>query len=367
MAKVRSAIAQYESQVKSERLRMRYEAQTARGEMLAPKGTFGYSDEHRGKLEPAEAEEIRAAYAAVDAGRTVGSIVRDWNERHIPQRKGSKKWTYAHLNSILKRARNAGLVVDRDGNLIAGVVGKWEAIVEPEVFERVQLILSDPGRKSSPGFQPVYLSSGLARCGVCGRVMRSNTTTDARRGTRYPILRCSAVKHGERHASARVSDLEPLVRRAVIAAFTFGPAQLFPKEEGVNISGLQQTLRTVLERQSELLDLWREGVITKAELTAQRAKLKPEEDDIRNRIESARSTSATASMLIDLRAGVFSNGKASLSSAVDLKTELGVRFDALHIEQRRRLVSQLLEIVVHPGRNSDKYEVRHRVVTSLNS
>lgn len=374
LAKILSAVNQLESDIKSERLLMHYAARTAAGNMQAPKGTFGYDDEDRSRLVPWEADLIRAAYRAVGCeGRTVGSIVREWNDTKVRQRKSGTRWTYAHLNSILRRPRNAGLIMDRGGDLVEQyqegklVLGNWEPIVDVETWRTVQAILNAPGRKTSPGFQPVYLSSGIASCAVCGSPMRSNTATDSRRGTRVKILRCTGAKKGERHASARLDELDPIVRKAVIDAFAFGPSNLFPDSAGIDLAALQNALDDTLGAQQSVLDHEEAGRISHAVAAARLGKLKVAEDQARAAIEEARSSSSAAHMLVDLRSGMLDGRrrKASYSGAAELLSELGRRFDALHIEQQRRLVRQLINVRVLPGRGA-KYEVTHIVVTSLN-
>jgi site-specific DNA recombinase len=371
LAKMLSAVGQLESDLKSERLLMHYSALTMSGNMQAPKGTFGYDDTDRSKVVPVEAALIKAAYLAVATeGRTVGSVVREWNDKAVPHRKGGKRWTYAHLNSILRRPRNAGFIADRAGNLIERdeggneIFGKWETIIDVETWRTVQAILDTPGRKTSPGFQPVYLSSGIARCAVCGSAMRSNTATDKRRGTRLQILRCSSARKGERHASGRLDVLEPKVRQAVLMAFAFGPANLFPDTPGVDIAALQKALDDVLEAQTRVLDHEDQGRISHAVAVMRLNKLRVQETEAREAIEKARASSSTAHMLVDLRRGMFDGTTASFDGTAALVEELGRRFDSLHIEQRRRLVQQLVEITITPGR-AHKFHLTQRVVTSL--
>jgi site-specific DNA recombinase len=372
-----SLMAAYESRVKSERLLDHYAKAAEKGTIQAPKGTYGYQDADRSKVEPKEAARIKAAYEAVDSGLTVGSVVTLWNEKRYPQRKGGTKWTYAHLNGILRRPRNAGLVF-RDGQELEGVVGKWERIVEPELWRRVNLILSDENRRTSPGFKPVWLSSSTAKCGVCGSAMRSNTATDKRRGTRYPVIRCSAATSGERHASARLLDardkegnlihrgLEPLVRAEVIRAFLWGGDSLLPKEKNIDVSALLSARTAISEEKMTVMSYRRDGLLTPAEERKQLTDLTVRSEAIGAQIEKARAEHSSAAMLVDLRDGFrYDGNRVSLEVAGELSHQLGERFDALHIEKRRLLVAELLDIVVAPGRG-DKFVIVHRVVKGLN-
>ncbi|WAB80803.1 recombinase family protein [Microcella daejeonensis] len=354
------AVSQYQSAMKSEAVRNAVKLKREKGEYQAPKGTFGYDDEDRSKLVPWEADLIKEAYLLVADGRTVGSIVREWNEKGVPQRKGGARWQYAHLNNILKRPRNAGLV-DPDGEPI----GKWEAIVEPELWHTVQQVLATR-KGTAPGFQPVHLSSGHARCGVCGSSMRSNTATDSRRGTRVKILRCAAAKKGERHASAHLMDLEALVHKEVIAAFLFGGDLLMPRHEGMDVDAMLTKLQRVQADVQDVYDDFDADLITAAVKRERLVQLKERREQIEEQLEEARQSNASAHMLLDLHRRIFTPGRVSLDDAVTARQQLAERFDALHIEQRRMLVAKLLDIRVLPGRGLQKYFVTHTVVTSLN-
>jgi DNA invertase Pin-like site-specific DNA recombinase len=379
LAKMLSAVAQLESALKSQRLLMHYEGRRTSGTFQAPSGTFGYLREN---VVDWEAQLIREAYEAIDAGKKMGSIVTLWNKNKVKQRKkGQNGWTYAHIRSILQRPRNAGLVADKEGNIIEGLVGQWEPILKGtaedpkagiKLWQRVNHIISDPSRKTSPGFTPRWLGAGHAKCGICGKGMKSNTVSDSRAGTRYSILKCSRVDKtdGVRHPSARNEHLDALIRAEVLNAFAYGPASLFREEGGPDIGTMQMELAKLTAKREEIRADYRAEIITRAEYVADLKATDAPMKALQERLDAAVATSASASMLVDLRAGLRDeNGRAPIEAMGDLKLELGRRFDALDIEQRRRLVGQLLDIRVHGGRmetNPNKYEIRHTRVLSLN-
>ncbi|MCJ1706895.1 recombinase family protein [Microbacterium sp. VKM Ac-2923] len=151
LAKILSPISEFESHVRAQRLLMHYEGKRISGTFQAPPGTFGYEREN---VVEWEAQLIREAYEAIDQGRTMGSIVRQWNAAAVPQRKkGKNDWSDAHIRSILQRPRHAGLMADKDGVIIDGLVGQWEPIVDVELWQRVNHVISDPKRRSSPGIR----------------------------------------------------------------------------------------------------------------------------------------------------------------------------------------------------------------------
>lgn len=389
LADVLSAIARFESAVKRERLLMHYDGKRTSGTFQAPPGTFGYLREN---VVEWEAQLIREAYEAIDSGRTMGSIVRQWNKAEVPQRKkGKHGWSYAHIRSILQRPRNAGMVADKDGSLIRVVneetgeemplIGQWEAILQGtdedpdagiDLWQRVNHIINDPSRATSPGFTPRWLGAGHAKCGICGKPMKSNTVSDSRAGTRYSILKCSrAVKDGTRHPSARNEDLDALIRAAIIDAFAYGTASQFQEAGAPDVGATHMELAKINAKREEAKELWREEVFSKAEMTAELKRTEAPMKALQDRLNDAVANSASASMLVDLRAGLrTTDRRASLAGMAELKAELGRRFDSLDIEQRRRLVGQHLTIRVNGGRmttNPDKYRIEHVTVTSLNS
>jgi hypothetical protein len=76
------------------------------------------------------------------------------------------EWSAETLREVLLRPRNAGLLVYR-GKVVEGVQAPWEPIVDPEVFEAVRLLLTEPARRTGPGAAPRWLGYGIYRCGVC--------------------------------------------------------------------------------------------------------------------------------------------------------------------------------------------------------
>jgi site-specific DNA recombinase len=383
LAKVLSALAEFESAVKTQRLLMHYEGLRVKGALQAPAGTFGYQG---AEVVPWEADLVRRAYETVDDGGTIFSIFRSWNldaykGGPVPQRKkGALGWTHAHVRTILLRPRNARLVADRDGNLIRTedgelLLGQWTEIVPVDLWMRVHAKLTDKERSPGPGFTPRILSGGIATCGMCGFKMRSNTAVDKRAGTRVKILRCSNPVRAKdengkpvRHPSAHVDDLDAMIRQQVLYAFALGPSEAFKDDNAPDVLALEGELSRYRRNRQNVLDLLDEGVITKAEAALRLEKWAEPIRTTEERLKAATSASATAHMLVDLRAEFIDSEthRASFDGFGDLVAKLGERFDALPIKKRRDLVATLLDVEVHRGKGTQKYSIRHKVVTSLN-
>ena len=113
---------------------------------------------------PTEAKLLAEAYRKFNAGSTISSLAKFWNDEGITSPRGNR-WTGAAVRALLVSARNAGLR-EYDGQVVGK--GTWPAIVEPEVWEQARRKVKDPTRRTSPQASGrKYLLSGIARCGVC--------------------------------------------------------------------------------------------------------------------------------------------------------------------------------------------------------
>jgi site-specific DNA recombinase len=208
LARILSALAEFESAVKSDRLRQHYEGSRVRGEQFAGRRPFGYlgTGADMATPHPDEAPLVRRAYDTIASGGSVYSVAKAWNDAGLPTIGGAARWSHAAVRAILTRPRNAGLVVHR-GEVVDGVQGEWEPLVSVEQWRAVQDLLSDPVRRTNRGRKPVHLLGGLIECGTCGGAMRSNTARDKRSKSVAPVVhyRCTGLPdrraEGVQHAT----------------------------------------------------------------------------------------------------------------------------------------------------------------------
>lgn len=366
VSEIRAAVARQESRRKSERQRATFDARLSKGEPLWGGRPFGYELDRK-TLRPDEAAQIRWATETILSGGTLYSIIKRWNADGIRTARG-KSWSYAQVQQVLKRPRNAGLV-ERRGEVLPDVLAQWEPIITREEHERLLAILQDPARSVSPSREPRWLCAGLALCGRCGATLRSATASY--KGERFAIYRCSsrmnAASGGERHASHRAETLDAKVRGAIVSAFLLGPASLADRtgNRPSDVPVLLERLASIRREKDNLVEIAKVGGVDAAvrrQLTALNAEEQATETSLRAReLESAR-----VSMFVSSRRALFSSGTVRLSDAVTASDEIGVRFDSLPLVDRRVLVRELVTVTVHPGRRHDRVAVRHRVVTSLN-
>jgi site-specific DNA recombinase len=139
-------------------------------------------------LRHAEAAEVRQATKGVIEGRSLGSLVRDLNERGILTSQGNT-WTIMKLRTVLMRPRNAGILVYRGKE--SGTAA-WPPIVDELTWRQMRAILADPARRTSQSNRVSSLGSGLYLCGICSAPMKISTSGQ---GAKVRGYRCSDHNH----------------------------------------------------------------------------------------------------------------------------------------------------------------------------
>jgi site-specific DNA recombinase len=362
---ITGALAEYESNIKSMRLRARFEAETASGRPLWGIRPFGYNAD-RMTLEKDEAALLSRAYKTIQNGGSIYSIIRSWNEAGVLTTKGNK-WSYATVQSVLKRPRNAGIVMRNDVEQV-GVKAQWEPVIDRSSFEAVRAILTDQKRRTATGRKQSHLSAGLAFCGVCGAPMRSASVK--LKGVTTPIYKCAAKANaqavGERHPTIQTNMLDPLVRSAVIDAFMVGPSGLLTTED-LGTGDLEADLSKVRASRQKILNLVLADVLEEGDAAGQLKDIKTREAKLEAAIDAAHQKSAHASMTVDLRKGLFSGKKVSWTDSAKVRGLLEERFDSLPLLQQRELVRTMLSVTLGLGRSLSRVQIEHRLVESLNA
>lgn len=134
---------------------------------------FGYrrGADRVGEPDPATAGAVREAYERYATGQYTDRDIARWlNEAGYRTQRG-RLWTKDAVREMLQNEFYIGMVKYR-GNLYPG---RHEAIVSPELFERVQAV-RQAHRRAPRAVAPtvrVYLLSGLGRCLHCGRTLRA--------------------------------------------------------------------------------------------------------------------------------------------------------------------------------------------------
>ncbi len=188
MARQLGAVARYESEHKSERVRSAHLEIAQGGGWHGGVRCFGYEADGM-TIRQSEADEIKQLAKAVIEGQSLRSLALDLNERKVPTVKG-KRWSSAHLGRMLVRSRLAGLR-EHKGKILGQA--QWDKIIEPETLNSVRAVLQDPARRTGAngrrGPTPTALGTAIYVCGVCGepRMRRGSSHT------RRPVYQCGSA------------------------------------------------------------------------------------------------------------------------------------------------------------------------------
>ena len=276
VARMLGAAAAHESRRMSERRMARKQAQRLAGEYGGGPRPFGFeSDGVTVKLD--EAERIRQAVMNLLAGRTLYSLVSEWNAAGVRTSTGVR-WAARQLSRVLVRARNAALI-EHDGEIIGNAV--WPAIISEDELRAVRAVLRNPARKISPGPARKHLLSGYLRCGVCGGPMVVSYSGGVRGRAVY---RCTPG-NGPGHVSRTVAALDEYVTRMVLG-YLSQPENVIPPP-GEDTTLAHTRLAAITAELDELAELVGQQQISARQMAIASAPLEAEAQKLRERIDAA--------------------------------------------------------------------------------
>jgi site-specific DNA recombinase len=203
MLNVLLSFAQFEREIISERTRDKIAATRRKGQWSGGRPLLGYDVvETKLVVNALEAQRVREIFELYLEHKGLVPVVedlnrRDWTTKQWTTRKGERRggrpFTKNALYQLLTNVTYAGKVrYKREVH-----EGKHTAIVDAEVFRRVQLSLEGNGRRGGTGVRNKHgaLLCGLLRCGPCGCSMRHTFSVKGNRRYRYYVC-AKAQQHG---------------------------------------------------------------------------------------------------------------------------------------------------------------------------
>lgn len=326
IARSLGGIARYESEQKSERMKRALQQKAATG---SPHGAapFGwrreYDDHHKplNIVDPEQAALVREVADRIVGGDSIAGIARDVNARGIPAPRGGI-WHKANIRSVVLRDRNAGLSTYH-GQEVAE--GSWAPILDRSTFEQAKAILADPVRRTSSGTAAAHLLSGIARCGVCGAVMRSGYN----RAT--PSYRCSV-----RSCVARKRDwVDEFVTEVVVARLRLpDAAEAFAPPADGRADRAADDARGIRARLDSAADDYADGKIDARQMERISARLRPQLEAAQARLK-------------------IINDRPLLAGVVGAP-DVAAAWQALPLTRRRAIVDLLMSVTVHKTRSGSR-------------
>lgn len=324
-ARIKLAVARSEVERKSVRQR---DAAKQRSELGRPPlgvRLTGYTPQ--GDLVPDEAEVVRQVFTRFAAGDTLRGIARALTDAGVTTRRG-RPWNPSSIRTMLTNPRYAGRAVYQ--GVETGKPGGWVPIVDDDVFDTVQALLSDTTRRKQESTARKHLGSGLYLCAVC------DEPVSAWSGGRY---RCRNGAHVNRSQ---------------------GPVDAFVE-------------RVVVERlrRPDLADALTGDVDTApllAEVEKQKRRLRRAEDDYRNElIDGALYKAIRNEARVALRKAedaLSAATSAAPASSVLAASDPAAAFPVADLRARREVVDVLMTVHLHPGQrytrtfNPETVEIR---------
>ena len=293
MARIVGAMARAESEHKSERIKRKHLELAEAGAVVGSRRPFGY--ELGGMvIRESEAVLIREAVADVIAGRPVGTIATEWEQRGIPTVLGAH-WQRHVVAGILTSSRIAGLR-SHHGKVVAQ--GVWPAIVDADRWEICRAVIAQKKVQGKRTRAPRkhLLTGGIATCGVCGQWLNASTRTLETRG-RVTWYQCT-TKAGRAKCGAVKIESAPVDEFVLDALFTAvdagGVDALMGSPVEVDTTDPVAVVADIEERLAQLADLFADGDLTKSEWQRSRERLAARLKDAQALVQADRVPSPAA-------------------------------------------------------------------------
>jgi len=344
VAQILAAVAENEVETKSERHKTRNETAIRDGKSLGGPTPFGWQT-------PEQTAALKWGIRAFIRGEsTLSGIAKEWNARGLASTFG-KEWKHDSVRKVLKRARNAGLVeragTDKVMRVVEGATAPQAAVCTEDEWRKVVAMMEGAKRGHRP---PAHLLTNLIVCSN-GHKMLSGIRSAEVGGKRYSydVYRCTTC-----YVNVRREPINAMVRRLVRHRLIFEDvAVLAPSgrdmEKAANLREELGRLRAEFaENESDLSA----GLMTRDGFRKAQAVVQGKMAGAQDRLDRIEADNAFAAMLTENVKNV------SLTDAA----EVGRKFDALPLDQRRMIVSTLFpKIVVERVGRGARIPVEERV------
>jgi site-specific DNA recombinase len=326
-AKVAGAVAEFDSEHKSERVRRKLEANAAAGRHHGGSRPFGWTNDRK-TLDPAEAAAVREAADLLLTGESAKGIARYLNIAGYRTSTG-RPWRDVTVRDMLLRPRNAALRVHHGKTVGAG---QWEPILSAADFHQVAAILSNPARNTNPGRDGrVHLLSVLARCDVCeGPIVVAKSKPY--KGKSHSVYRCRIGHVNRNHAA-----VDDLVRRVIVGRMAMADAAdlLAEPDRADAAHAAAERVQELQDRLRDAAEAYAAEAIDLAQLTAITAALRP-------KLDEAQTTAASPSRAKVLGELVESDDPAAM-------------WEAMTPQRRRAVVDLLINVRIMHTRPGPKF------------
>jgi site-specific DNA recombinase len=263
---------------------------------------------------PDEIAIVTSVYERLLSGESLMSVTRDLARRAdlpksdpqwVPRTRRGNRWQSGSVKYMLLNPVYIGKLRDGSGQLLDG---NWEGVIPEDLWWGVHRILTAPERKGTRPGKRKYLLTRLARCGVCGCYMSSDSSNK-----RAPRLECGGrnedsspnVKYGCTSIRMSWADdyvLESLAKRLCNSALVDAICRQDDSEQRED-RAKAAAISADIESMRQLLH---DRLIPPQEYAEYVAKWQPEADRLSE--AATQGMSAGAALAFDIRAMADSSG-----------------------------------------------------------
>jgi site-specific DNA recombinase len=277
-----------------------------------------------------EPELIKRAAEQVLNGVSLRAVAATLNEAGARTALKGRRWDRLAVREMLLKPRNAGLR-QHDGEIIGKAC--WPAVIDEDQWRGMVALLTKEDRRVSPieGGRR-WLGSGMYRCGGCGRPTLRVSTSGKRASARY---RCEGGKDvplldgATGHVTRSAGPLDEFIEALIVERLSRPDAAelLRPARPGIDVGALRSEANAARLRIREIAEMLGDGELSRADAVTARARAVARRD-------RAEAAIAAASEATPLR---------GLADAED-PTEAWERLD---LGRRRAVLDHLMIVTVH--------------------
>ncbi|HET9328312.1 MAG TPA: recombinase family protein [Candidatus Eisenbacteria bacterium] len=302
---------------------------------------YGYRVESgRLVVDADEAETVSTIFSMVAAGTSSLAVAAHLDARGVATPSGQPKWSHATVRRVTRNEAYKGARrYEPKGRAGEVIEAACPAIVTVGLWEAAQRGRARNFKEAKRNRRREYLLSGLMRCRACSRAY-SGTATSA--GTRCYV--CGGARTGcrakrvyaDEAEQAIWTDIECFLRNPGDALAELARRQATGTGAAFTAARIKNAKAKLARKGAErerVITLHRRGTITQAEVDAQLAALRQEQDALTVQIAA-----------LEDAAGAARHAEERLQGAASLLTELNRRLDAgpLDFDTRRKIVEALV-------------------------
>lgn len=343
VSSILTSIGQNEQDVKGERSKAAHLRRIKSGKPWWTSVPFGLNKD--GSLNEAEAQLVRDAVEAILDGKSLRSVCTDWEREGIRTRKG-KPWRSSVLTNYLKNPTLAG-IVHHNGTEYRDDEAQWEAVIDRDTFDALQVYLSNPERKygdRSSSDQGRFLLTGIA-VDPSGRPVGVGTNTS----TGYRVYRTRVANDGsaEGKVARKLTDVDEAVIDETLTVLTSPLMEkiVYEGDAAEQVAQGRKKLAEVETRRRELDEQYGAGEVNLKTYSRLSGVLDDSEDKIKAEMLRARRRSVFA----DLDLTTMNTVRSVITK--DGWGEVRKAWDDLPLERQRAILRELWgRIEVQKGR-----------------